>query len=293
MKFCFVRAEKARYGVPFLCRMLGVSKSGYYAWTKREMSAHKLRDAILRATIVSVHRDSRGTYGSPRVLHELRARGERTSQRRVARLMREAGISGRFIRKWRHGSASPTEGPHEPNVLDRRFDVAAPNRVWASDITYIKTWEGWLYLAVVIDLYSRRVVGWSMRHTLQVDIALSALAMALGQRAVGDNRLLAHSDRGSQYTSDDYQRMLREAGITCSMSGRGNCYDNAVAESFFGTLKRELIYRRSWATRDDAAAAIHEYIEVFYNRKRRHSTLGGLSPADYERRATLSDAHAA
>ena len=284
MKFDFIRAQNAKYGVPVICRMLGVSKSGYYAWLKRELSAHALRDAELATTIVSVHRASRGVYGSPRVLDELRARGERTSKKRIARLMREHGISARFSRKWRHASAAPTTGPHQANVLDRKFEVQTPNRAWASDITYIKTWEGWLYLAVVIDLFSRRVVGWSMRHDMQVDITLGALSMALGQRPVEAGNLLAHSDRGSQYTSRDYQLMLRENGLTCSMSGRGNCWDNAVSESFFATLKRELVYRQSWPTRDDAARAIHEYVEVFYNRQRRHSTLGGISPAEFERR---------
>lgn len=283
MKFAFVRAEKARFGVPMLCRMLRISRSGYYAWTKRELSAHALRDAELGARIVLLHRESRGTYGSPRILDALREKGERVGRKRIARLMRERGISGAFQRKWRHAAAPSGEGAHQPNVLDRKFEVATPNRAWASDITYIKTWDGWLYLSVVLDLFSRRVVGWSMRHDIRAELVTSSLAMALGQRGVGDE-LLAHSDRGSQYTSKDYQKMLRDHGITCSMSGRGNCYDNAVVESFFGTLKRELIYRRSWPTRREARRAIHEYIEVFYNRKRRHSTLGGISPEQFEQR---------
>jgi putative transposase len=157
----------------------------------------------------------------------------------------------------------------------------APNRAWAGDITYVRTWEGWLYLAVVIDLYSRRVVGWSMQSHMRTTLVLDALTMAMGQRLPGAG-LLAHSDRGCQYTSDDYQRVLRDQGITCSMSGRGNCWDNAAVESFFSTLKKELVYRTTWASRREAASAIHEYIEVFYNRRRRHSTLGYLSPAAYE-----------
>ena len=203
------------------------------------------------------------------------------SRKRVARLMKERGLVGEMPKRWRHPSAAPSDSVSGPNTLDRAFNVSAPNRVWASDITYIRTWEGWLYLAVVIDLFSRRVVGWSMQPSMHTDIVLSALTMAVGQR-LPEPGLLQHSDRGSQYTSDDYQRALKDHGIECSLSGRGNCWDNAVVESFFGTLKKELIYRRSWPTRQDAAAAVHEYIEVFYNRRRRHTTNGGKSPATYE-----------
>ena len=281
MRFAFIGAEKARHSVPTLCRMLGVSRSGYYAWRGRPPSPRALEDARLGTLIVAAHRAARGTYGSPRILADLREAGERTSRKRVARLMKERGLVGEAKKRWRHPSSAPSDAVCAPNTLDRAFDVPAANRVWASDITYVRTWEGWLYLAVVIDLFSRRVVGWSMQLSLHTDIVLSALTMAVGQRLPGPG-LLQHSDRGSQYTSDDYQRALRAHGIECSFSGRGNCWDNAVVESFFGTLKRELIYRRSWPTRDEAAAAIHEYIEVFYNRRRRHTTLGGKSPAEYE-----------
>jgi putative transposase len=280
VKFAFVQAEKARHGVPALCRMLSVSRSGFYAWRKREPSLHALRDAQLGVEVVTIHHASRATYGSPRVLAELRERGERTSRKRIARLMRERGVSGHIRKRWRHPSGTPADAT-TANVLARGFDVAAPNRVWASDITYVRTWEGWLYLAVVIDLFSRRVVGWSMQGHMRTDLVLSALTMAVGQR-LPEPGLLQHSDRGSQYASDDYQTALRHHGIECSMSGRGNCWDNAVVESFFGTLKSELIYRRTWATRNEAAAAIHEYIEVFFNRRRRHSYLEYRSPADYE-----------
>jgi transposase InsO family protein len=261
--------------------MLRVSKSGYYAWRKREPSKHQLEDARLGTLVVAAHRQGRDTYGSPRVLGELRARGERTSRKRIARLMRERGLAGQPQKRWRHPPGEPTTTPCLPNVLDRGFTVAAPNRVWASDITYVRTWEGWLYLAVVIDLFSRRVVGWSMQRQMRTDLALDALTMAVGQRLPGPG-LLQHSDRGSQYTSEDYQRALRDHGIECSMSGKGNCWDNAVVESFFGTLKRELLHRRAWPARREAVAAIHEYIEVFYNRRRLHSTLGYQSPAAYE-----------
>ncbi len=281
MRFAFIRAEKAKHSVPLLCRALGVSRSGFYAWCKRKPSARALRDAMLGVDVVTIHHASRGTYGSPRILEELRERGERVSRKRVARLMRERGISGEVLKRWRHPS-SPPDDVATPNVLDRGFDVAAPNRVWASDITYVRTWEGWLYLAVVIDLFSRRVVGWSMQGHMRTDLVLGALTMAVGQR-LPEPGLLQHSDRGTQYTSDGYQRALREHGIECSMSRRGNCWDNAVVESFFGTLKRELVHRRSWATRAEAAAAIHEYVEVFYNRRRRHSHLRYRSPAEHER----------
>jgi putative transposase len=281
MRFAFIGAEKARHSVPMLCRMLRVSPSGYYAWRRRGPLKRALEDSRLGTLVVGAHHDGRGNYGSPRVLDELRAAGERTSRKRVARLMRERGLVGEMRKKWRHPSSAPSDATCVPNTLGRAFDVPVPNRVWASDITYVRTWEGWLYVAFVIDLFSRRVVGWSMQGHMRTDIVLSALIMAVGQRLPSPG-LLQHSDRGSQYTSDDYQRALRGHRIQCSMSGRGNCWDNAVVESFFGTLKKELIYRRSWATRQEAAAAIHEYIEVFYNRRRRHSTLGGISPADYE-----------
>lgn len=281
MRFAFIGAEKARHSVPTLCRMLRVSRSGYYAWSRRGPSQRAMEDARLGTLVVAAHQAGRGTYGSPRILDELREAGERTSRKRVARLMKEREIVGEMRKRWRHPASAPTDGTCPPNTLNRAFQVPAPNRVWASDITYIRTWEGWLYLAVVIDLFSRRVVGWSMQSHMQTDIVLSALTMAVGQRLPGPG-LLQHSDRGSQYTSDDYQRALRAHGIECSMSRRGSCWDNAVVESFFGSLKKELIHRRSWPTRSEAQAAIHEYIEVFYNRRRRHSTLDNMSPAKYE-----------
>lgn len=281
MRFAFIDAEKARHSVPLLCRVLRVSRSGYYAWRKRGQSQHALEDSRLGTLVVAAHRLGRGTYGSPRILDELRERGERTSRKRVARLMRERGLAGEIRKKWRHPAGPLTSDPCEPNKLAREFYAAAPNHRWVADITYIRTWEGWLYLAVVLDLFSRRVVGWSMQSHMQTDIVLSALTMAVGQRLPGPG-LLAHSDRGSQYTSGDYQNALRAHGIECSMSRRGNCWDNAVVESFFSSLKKDLIHRRAWPTRPEAAAAIHEYIEVFYNRQRRHSTLNGKSPAAFE-----------
>jgi putative transposase len=281
MRFAFIGAEKARHSVPMLCRMLQVSRSGYYAWSRRGPSRRAMEDVRLGTLVAAAHRAGRGTYGSPRVLDELREAGERTSRKRVARLMKQRGLVGEPRKRWYHPPSVPHEDVYAPNTLARAFKVSAPNRVWASDITYIRTLQGWLYLAVVIDLFSRRVVGWSMKPTLHTEIVLSALTMALGQRRPGPG-LLQHSDRGYQYTSQAYQRILLENGIQCSLSGRGNCWDNAVVESFFSTLKRELIYRHTWQTRDEAAAAIHEYVEVFYNRRRRHTTLASRSPATHE-----------
>jgi len=281
MKFDFIAAEKAKHSVQRLCAMLRVSRGGYYASRVRGPSKRAVEDARLGTLVVQAHRVSRGTYGSPRVLKELRERGEWIGRRRVTRLMKERGLSGEMAKKWRHPAGALTSDPCEPNKLDRDFTAPGPNQLWASDITYVRTWEGWLYLAVVIDLFSRKVVGWSIQSHMKTGLVLSALTMAVGMR-LPPSGLLAHSDRGSQYTSYDYQSALKAHGIECSMSGRGNCWDNAVVESFFGTLKKDLIYRRSWATRDEAAAAIHEYIEVFYNRIRRHSTLGGKSPAAFE-----------
>jgi putative transposase len=281
MRFAFIGAEKARHSVPTLCRMLRVSRSGYYAWRRRGPSRRALEDARLGTLIVVAHREGRGTYGSPRIFDDLREAGEHVSRKRIARLMKERDLVGAMKKRWRHPSSAPSDAVCAPNTLDRAFNVPQPNRVWASDITYVRTYEGWLYLAVVIDLFSRRVVGWSIQPSMHTDIVLTALTMAVGQRLPGPG-LLQHSDRGSQYTSDDYQRALRSHGIECSFSGRGNCWDNAVVESFFGTLKRELVHRRGWPTRREAADAIHEYIEVFYNRRRRHTTLGGKAPAVFE-----------
>lgn len=211
MRFAFIGAEKARHSVPMLCRMLRVSRSGYYAWRRRGPSRRALEDARLGTLIVASHREGRGTYGSPRILDDLREAGERVSRKRVARLMKERDLVGEMKKRWRHPSSAPSDAVCAPNILDRAFNVPQPNRVWASDIIYVHTYEGWLYLAVVIDLFSRRVVGWSIQASLHTDIVRSALTMAVGQRLPGPG-LLQHSDRGSQYTSDDYQRMLRSHG---------------------------------------------------------------------------------
>lgn len=281
MKFEFIEAEKAQFPVAFMCRHLGVSRAGFYAWRERPPSARELDDERLLAEIRTIHTESKGRYGSPRVRRELAAKGIDASKHRVARLMQENGLRGRRGRRFRHTTDSNHALPVAPNTLAQDFTADAPNRVWVTDITYISTREGWLYLAAILDLYSRRVVGWSMSERITRQLALDALAMALRTRVPGRG-LLHHSDRGSQYASGDYQTALAAAGITCSMSRKGNCYDNAVAESFFATLKTELVHDEDWATRAEARSAIFEYLEVFYNRRRLHSSIGYVSPEAFE-----------
>ena len=287
MRYEFIRAEKALYPVVLLCRVLRVARSGFYAWLSRGESDRELRDRELLPLIREVFKTSRQTYGSPRVFEELRARGVPCSRRTIERLMREAGIRPPRRRKFRKTTDSDHPYVTAANLLDRDFSSPEPDRRWSTDITYIWTMEGWLYLAVVMDLFSRRIVGWSMRKRLARELVLSALRMALYGRDPGAG-LVHHSDRGSQYASDDYQKELDRRGIVCSMSRKGNCWDNAVVESFFATLKRELVYRHRFATRAQAIQAIFEYIEVFYNRLRRHSHLGYLSPVQFERAMELA-----
>ena len=281
MRFRFIDAEKALYPVRLLCRCLTVSRSGYYAWRKRPLSARGKQDARLRVEISASHSASRRTYGSPRILRDLRDDGHRVSRKRVARLMRALGLEGRRKRRFRATTDSKHEFPVAPNILNREFDVAAPNTAWVADITYLATLEGWLYLAVILDLFSRKVVGYAIRERIDRALVLEALHAALVSRP-GAHDLIFHSDRGSQYASHDYRDVLDEAGITCSMSRRGNCWDNAVAESFFGTLKTELIYELPLQTRSTTRSAVVDYIETFYNVRRRHSSLDYQSPLEFE-----------
>ena len=264
------------------CELVDVSKSGYYAWRTRSESNRTCQDRRLRIEIRAIFRESRGTYGSPRVTAELRARGHSCSEKRVARLMREEGIKAiRRRRRRTKGVEARLEAVHA-NVLDRDFSPVRPNVSWASDITYLPTAEGWIYLAVVLDLFSRRVVGWSLRPSLAKELTTDALVKAVKNRRPRRG-LLHHSDQGSQYTSYRYQSLLRREGFTISMSRRGSCHDNAPVESFFGTLKNELHLRGDpFETHEEARRAIFEYIEIFYNRQRRHSTLGNQAPAEYE-----------
>jgi transposase InsO family protein len=291
VRFEFIQAEKAHFPVEVLCQHLGVSRSGFYAWSQRPESARQQADRALAAEVAQVHRDSRGTYGSPRVHAELRARGRRVSRKRVARLMGQQHLAARRRRRWVRTTDSSHGLPVAANVLERDFSPDKPNSTWATDITYVWTAEGWLYLAAVLDLFSRRVVGWAMSQSIDTLLVLSALEMALQQRQPAAG-LVHHSARGSQYASADYQKALKASGLQCSMSRKGNCWDNAVAESFFSTLKTELVYQNDFATRQQARSVLFEYIEVFYNRQRRHSTLGYLSPVEYER-AALPDTLAA
>ncbi len=292
MRFAFIDVEKAFYPMRILCRVLRVSRSGYYAWRTRKPSARQLEDERLRPKVVEAFKTGRGTYGSPRVRDELVEQGFEIGRKRVARLMRELGLQGVTPRKFRMTTNSDHGHPIAKNLIDRDFVASGPNEKWATDITYIWTAEGWLYLAIVMDLYSRRIVGWSVADHMKTELCLDALQMAMEQRT-NLKGLIHHSDRGVQYASDRYREALDARGIACSMSRRADCWDNAVAESFFGTLKNELIYRRPWLTRTAAREAISEYIEIFYNRIRRHSTIGNVSPATFEESALAREAEAA
>ena len=230
-----------------MCEQLGVSRSGYYAWKHRKPSPRQQEDAVLKEAIKESHKESRGTYGSPRVLDDLKEAGFDVGRRRVARLMSEEGITGTPPKRFKRTTDSKHNHDIADNILDREFSVDAPDTVWATDITYVRTWEGWMYLAVVVDLFSRRIVGWAMATHMRTELVLRALDMALGRRAPVAG-MHHHSDRGSQYASHDYRDALRENNIVCSMSRKGDCWDNAVVESFFATLKKELIHRRPWAT---------------------------------------------
>jgi transposase InsO family protein len=287
MRYRVIQKHDRRYPIRLMCRALTVSPAGYYAWAGRPESDRSVYNRTLLSAIRMIHQESRETYGSPSIWDALIKRGHRVGEKRIARLMCVEGIRAKTVKKWRATTDSGHTWPVVTNTLNRQFQIEQPNRVWAGDITYVWTTEGWLYLAVVLDLYSRIVIGWAMGHRLTVDLAERALTMALANRKPTAG-LLHHSDRGSQYAATSYQRLLGEHGITSSMSRKGNCWDNACVESFFGTLKRELVYHRHYATRDEATLDIFEYIEVFYNRRRRHSTLGYDSPAEYEARTAVA-----
>ena len=258
-----------------------VSRSAYYSWRAGRYGVREQRDLTLLTHMQSIHRESRQSYGSPRLYHALKKEGVTCGRNRVARLMRQHGIEAKKKRRYRITTTSKHTMPVADNVLDREFSAKAPNERWVSDITYLWTSEGWLYLGVVLDLFSRRVVGWSMQSTLETSVASDALTMALHTRRPAPG-LIHHSDRGSQYASRRYQDQLQSHGMECSMSRKGNCWDNAVAESFFSTLKTELTRDQRFLTHDQAKLAVFEYIEVWYNRKRQHSTVGFLSPVQCE-----------
>lgn len=279
--FEFIAANQTSFNVSRMCRLLGVSRGGYYAWSTRPLSDHAKRDIELTSMIEVIHEESRGTYGAPRVHAMLARQDQHVSVKRVARLMREAGLTGLFRKRSGKTTISVPGIRTAPDLVKRDFFATAPNELWVADMTYIRTWEGWLYLASVMDVYSRRVVGWAMDSSMSAQLVVDALEMGLARRRP-DEGLIHHSDRGAQYVSLIFTTSCKEAGIEASMGAKGCAYDNSAAESFFATLKKDLIHRRSWPTREEARRAIFDYIEVFYNRKRLHSTLGNLSPEEFE-----------
>lgn len=282
--FRFVEVEKAVYPIRTMCRVLGVSSSGYHAWRRRPPSARALNDQRLSELIVAIHTRSRGTYGVPRVHAELAFdHGLRVGRKRVARLMGAAGLEGVHRRRGTRTTRRDRDAAPAPDLVQRQFAPTGPDRLWVANITYVPTWSGFLYLAVVIDAWSRRVIGWSMAGHLRTSLVLDALEMAIARRRPTTDTVF-HSDRGTQYTSLAFGRRCREAGIAGSMGSVGDAYDNAVAESFLATLETELIDRHSWRTRADARLAVFDFIEAFYNPHRRHRFIGQLSPAEFERR---------
>jgi transposase InsO family protein len=287
MRFAFIHAEKANFPVSALCRNLRVTRQGYYAFANRSPSSREDSDRALLKQVGKVHAESERRYGSPRILRELRRGGVRVGKRRIERAMRSLGLCARPRRRYRVTTTANPRHAVEPNLLDRKFTAERPNQRWVTDISYVWTDEGWCYLAVVIDLFSRAVVGWSLDATLSTKLPLAALDMALRRRRTTTD-LLHHSDRGCQYTSSEYRAQLAKQGLSVSMSRRGNCWDNAVAESFFSTIKAELIHRRHWAGRLELRSAVFEYIEVFYNRRRLHSSMGYRPPAEVENEYTAA-----
>jgi putative transposase len=281
VKFAFISEEKVAFPVAALCRVMAVSTSGFYASQVRPVSAHARRDHDLAEKVSAAHHASKRRYGSPRVHAELKADGHRVGRKRVARLMREKKLAVRIRRRFRTTTDSRHKFPIAPNLLARDFTAEAPNQSWVTDITFLWTKQGWLYLAVILDLFSRRVVGWATSQNVDRHLALAALDMALIQRRPLSG-LVHHSDRGSTYASDDYQKALQARGFECSMSRKGDCWDNAVAESFFSTLKREMENIDALETRAAATLSVREYIEGFYNIQRRHSAINYNSPIEFE-----------
>lgn len=284
MRYRCIRRRRRQYSIRMMCRLLKVSRSGYYAWNSRGESKRVQQDRELSLLIGQLHEQSDGVCGARKLHHEIKSLGHSCGRHRVARLMHQAGLKGYPKRRFRHYKKVIPTYPIADNLLNQNFTALRANERWSVDITYISTRQGWLYLAVVMDLYSRRIVGWSMNRRLSRHLPIDALNMALGQRKP-KGKLVHHSDRGAQYTSDDYRHLLQKNHIECSMSGRGNCYDNAPVEIFFSLLKRERIRRNNYRTRDEARADIFDYIERFYNRKRLHGYLGYTSPKEFEDRS--------
>ncbi len=282
MKYGFIRSHRHEFRVRTMCRVLDVHPSGFYAWLRDPLSQRAQEDRRQTGLVKQSWLESGCVYGYRKIHDDLRALGECCGKHRVHRLMRLAGIQAQVGYNKRKGHYGGKPAVVAPNTLDRQFDPDGPNQAWVTDITMIRTYEGWLYLAVVIDLYSRQVVGWSMQSRIHADVVLKALLMAVWRRKPKPG-VLVHSDQGSQYTGSEWQKFTKEHGLVCSMSRRGNCHDNAVAESFFQLLKRERIKRRIYATRDEARADVFDYIELFYNTRRRHGYNDGLSPVQFER----------
>ncbi len=287
MRFTFILSEKAFYPIVVLCRVLAVSRSGFHAWVTRPPSQRDVANRRLAVEVTAVHRESRCTYGSPRVTAELRANGQPVSRNRVARLMRQEGLQARRKRRFKRTTDSNHSNPIAPNIIGRMFFASTPNSVWVTDVKAIWTGEGWLYIAPVIDLFSRKVVGLAMRDSNDTDLALAALNAAVSCRRPAPG-LIHHSDRGSPYASDRYRDRLDELKSIASMSRKGDCWDNAVAESFFSTLEHELLADVVFATRAQAARAIREYVHDFFNLRRRHSTIGYVSPIEFELRSHVA-----
>ena len=282
MKYAWIEAHREEFEVVAMCRVLDVSHSGFYAWCERGPSARELRRGELLNEIKRVHTESRGIYGSPRVFKELDAQGIKGCENTIAKVMSQAEIRSKTVKKFvPQTTDSKHAHPVAENVLERKFEAAEPDLKWVADITYIQTGEGWLYVAAVLDLCSRMVVGWSMAEHMRSSLVEDALKMALARRQP-EAGLLHHTDRGAQYACGEYRELLAAQGFVCSMSRSGNCYDNAAMESFWGTLKTELVYHERYATREEARLSIFEYIEVFYNRVRRHSSIGYVSPEAFE-----------
>ena len=281
MRFQFIDDHRDEFPIRRMCKVLDVSHSGYYAWRGRPASEREMANQELYKRVKAVYYRNHGTYGSPRIYQALKRQEVRCSENRVARLMRLHGLRARQAKTYKSTTRRNKADPVAPNVLKRDFEAAGPNEKWLADITYIPTEEGWLYLAAALDMYSRRIVGWAMSDRMTADLTLSALRMAVQQREV-DPDLIHHSDQGSQYTSGEYQQMLKDWGIEVSMNGVGTWYDNAPMESFFGTLKSEWVHHHTYRTREEARTDLFYYIEAFYNRRRLHSAIGYLSPASYE-----------
>jgi putative transposase len=281
-----MKSHQKEFSLKRMCMMLNIERSGYYAWLKKMPGKRATANVALDQKILRTFHQHKGRYGAPRLHDELQGEGEPVSKNRVARRMKVLGIKAKGKKKFKATTDSKHNLPIAPNLLNRDFTATKPNEKWCGDITYVWTEEGWLYLATVIDLYSRKVIGWSLQSTMTKQLVCDALMMALWRRGFPRN-VLFHSDRGSQYCSHDYQNMLKHYGLTCSMSRKGNCWDNSVAESFFHTIKTELIYHERYATRENAKQSIFHYIEVYYNKLRRHSTIGSLAPESFEKQFGL------